>query len=42
MDYFKKIAKYSFISSNIVSSLAMQDKKINKINKFYTIKVKEN
>ena len=41
MDYFKKIAKYSFISSNIVSSLAMQNR-INKDNIFNTIKVKEN
>lgn len=40
MDCFKKIAKYSFISSNIVSSLAMN--KINKINKFDTIEFKEN
>ena len=37
MDIFKKIAKYSFISSNIVSSLAMNKK--NKTNNFKTIKV---
>ena len=35
MEYFKKIAKYSFISSNIVSSLAMNNKR--NIN-FRTIK----